>query len=122
CGAAFAADDHPKVESFFGFNYTRVNSASNVPAFSANGGAGAVTVNFNKWVGFVGEIGAVHNGNISDVHLDTTLSSFMFGPRISLRYSRFSPVFHVLMGGVHGSTSIAVAAIPVAWNVPVSEP
>jgi hypothetical protein len=127
CGVAFAADDHPKVETFFGFNYTRVNSASNVPAFSANGGTGAVSVNFNKWVGFVSEVGTVHNGNISDIHLDTTLTSALFGPRISLRYSRITPFFHILMGAVHGSTSIAVSAIPIATQpslpgVPVPPP
>lgn len=114
CGGAFAADDHPKAEAFFGYTYTRVNSASNVPAFSANGGTGAVSVNFSKHVGFVSEIGAVHNGNISDVHLDTTLTSFLFGPRFSLRYSRVNPFFHVLAGGVHAGTSSAVSAIPVA--------
>ena len=122
CRVAFAADDHPKAESFFGYTYTRVNSATDVPAFSANGGAGAVAVNFNKWVGFVGEIGSVHNGNISDVHLDTTLTSFLFGPRVSLRYSRVTPFFHVLMGGVHGSTSISVQAIPVPDSFPSTQP
>ena len=94
-----------------------------MPAFSANGGTGAVAVNFNKHVGFVSEIGSVHNGNISDVHLDTTLTSFLFGPRVSLRYSRVTPFFHVLMGGVHGSTSIAVQAIPSTGNTyPTTQP
>ena len=37
---AAAAQDVPKAEVFTGFTYTRVNSASNVPAFSAIGGGG----------------------------------------------------------------------------------
>src|SRR5882757_11534307 len=108
---AFAAEQ-PKVETFFGFTYTRVNSASNVPAFSANGGGGQAVVNVNKWLGFVMDIGAVHNGNVSDVHLDSTFTNFLFGPRISLRYSRIRPYFNVLFGGIHAGTSIAVTGIP----------
>src|SRR5437763_3548072 len=123
CGAAFASDDHPKAEAFFGYTYTRVNSASNIPAFSANGGTGAVSINFNRVVGFVSEIGAVHNGNISDVHLDTTLTSFLFGPRLSIRKGRVTPFFHVLLGGVHGSTSSGVqATIPPSATQPIYVP
>src|SRR3954467_15625289 len=110
---SYAADDHPTWETFAGFTYMRANSATNVPAFSTNGGGGQVAVNVNKWVGFVMDIGAVHNGNISDVHLDTTLVNYMWGPRVSLRYSRFTPYFNVLFGGVRGSTSVALNAIPV---------
>src|SRR4051794_12818474 len=103
-----SAQDYPRVEAFAGFTYTRANSASNVPAFSANGGGGQLAVNANKWVGFVMDLGAVHNGNISDVHLDSTFTNFLFGPRISLRYSRVRPYFNVLFGGIHAGTSIAV--------------
>src|SRR5882724_8720993 len=85
---AFAADDHPTAETFLGFTYMRANSATNVPAFSTNGGSGQLAVNFNKWVGFVMDIGAVHNGNIGGAHLDSTFVNYLFGPRISLRYSR----------------------------------
>jgi len=113
CGSMAFAGDQPKAETFFGYPYTRVNSASNVPAFSANGGGGQFVVNFNKWAGFVMDVGAVHNGNISDVHLDTTLVNYLWGPRISLRYSRITPYFNVLFGGVHAGTSIGVSAIPV---------
>ena len=118
CCVAVCAQDHPKVETFFGYTYFRANSATNVPSFSANGGDAQFAINFNKWVGFVADIGAVHNGNISSNHLDTTLSNFLFGPRISLRYSRITPFFNILFGGVHGGTSIAVSAIPVATQLP----
>ena len=110
---AFAADDHPKIETFAGFTYMRANSATDVPAFSTNGGGGQLAVNFNKWVGFVMDIGATHNGNISDVHLDSTFVNYLFGPRISLRYSRITPYFNVLFGGMRASTSVAVNAIPI---------
>jgi len=109
-----AADDHPKVETFLGFTYMRLNSATNIPAVSANGGGGQAAVNFNKWVGFVMDIGAVHNGNIGGNHLDSTFINYMFGPRVSLRYSRVTPYFNILAGGMHVGNSIPVSAIPIA--------
>ena len=90
---AAAAQDVPKVEVFTGFTYTRVNSASNVPAFSANGGGGQFVVNAGRHFGFVTDIGAVHNGNIGGYHLDTTLTNFMFGPRFAVHGHRVSPYF-----------------------------
>ena len=111
---AFAADDHPKIETFAGFTYMRANSATNVPAFSTNGGGGQLAVNFNKWVGAVMDIGAVHNGNISDQHLDSTFVNYLFGPRVSIRKGRITPYFNVLFGGMRASTSVAVSALPTA--------
>src|SRR5689334_8971750 len=114
-----AAQDVPKAEVFTGFTYTRVNSASNVPAFSANGGGGQLVVNLGKWIGAVADVGAVHNGNIGGYHLDTTLTNFMFGPRIPIRVSnRVTPYFQTLFGGVYGSTSYAVDIPPGAPVTP----
>ena len=113
CGTMAFAGDQPKVETFLGFTYMRANSATNVPAFSTNGGGGQVVVNVNKYLGFVMDMGAVHNGNISDVHLDSTFINYLWGPRISLRYSRVTPYFNVLFGGMHAGTSVALNAIPV---------
>jgi opacity protein-like surface antigen len=118
--SAFAADDVPKVEVFVGYNYTRVNTSTDVPSFSANGAGGQVAVNVNEWVGFVGDFGSVHNGNIEGVHLDTTLTNYLFGPRISIRKSRVTPYFNILFGGVHASTSGNVSAIlPTAVQLPI---
>ena len=102
------AQDVPRVETFVGYTYMRANSATDVPAFSMNGGGGQIAVNFNKWVGFVMDMGAVHNGNINDRHIDTTVSNYLFGPRVSLRYSRIRPYFQTLLGGAHLGTSTAV--------------
>jgi opacity protein-like surface antigen len=114
------AQDVPKVETFVGYTYTRFNSATDVPAFSANGGSGQFAVNLNKYLGFVADVGAVHNGNISDVSLDSTITNFLFGPRVSLRYSRFRPYVNVMFGGVYASSSIPVSAIilPPGANLP----
>ncbi len=104
-----AAQDVPRGEVFLGFTYMRVNSGTDVPAFSANGGSGQFVLNLGKWIGAVADVGAVHNGNIGGYHLDTTLTTFMFGPRIPIRVSnRVIPYFQTLFGGVYGSTSVNV--------------
>jgi len=103
-----AAQDVPKMDLFAGYTYTRVNSATNVPAFSANGGGGQFEYNFGRWISAVADIGAVHNNNIGGFRLDNSWTNFLFGPRVSLRYSRLRPYFQTLFGGVYGSASTAV--------------
>jgi hypothetical protein len=106
---AAAAQDVPRAEIFLGYTYTRANSATDVPAFSANGGGGQFVYNFGKWIGAVADLGAVHNGNIGGYHLDTTMTNFLFGPRVPIRvHSRVTPYFQMLFGGVYASTSARV--------------
>ncbi len=112
--AIAAAQDTPRAEVFLGYSYNRVNSASNVPAFSANGGSGQFVLNLGKWIGAVADVGAVHNGNVGGYHLDTTLTNFLFGPRIPIRGHRVIPYFQILFGGVYGSTSAKVDVPPTA--------
>jgi len=99
------AQDVPSQEMFVGYQYTRFNSATNVPAFSANGGGGQYAYNFNKWLSAVGDLGFAHNGNIGGFQLDSTTRSFVVGPRVSLRYSRLRPYFQWLFGEANASAS-----------------
>lgn len=115
-----AAQDVPRGGVFLGYTYTRMNSATNVPAFSANGAGGQFALNFNKWFSAVADIGAVHNGNIGGHGLDTTLTNFLFGPRLSLHYSRITPYFNILFGGVYGATSVPITLPPGTVIVPPS--
>jgi outer membrane protein OmpA-like peptidoglycan-associated protein len=109
-----AGADVPKVGVYLGYDYVRFNSATNVPAFSANGGGGQFIYNFNGWVSGVADLGAVHNGNISGYHLDSTIANFLFGPRLSIRRSHIvTPYFQVLWGGVYAATSTQFIGIPV---------
>jgi Outer membrane protein beta-barrel domain len=111
CAMAAVAQDVPKYETFLGYTYVRANSATNVSAFSANGGGGQFAYNFNKWLAAVADLGAVHNGNINGHMLDSTLANFLFGPRVSLRYSRIKPYFQVLWGGVYATSSTQVSGL-----------
>jgi hypothetical protein len=119
-----AAQDTPRFETFAGYTYVRANAAKDNPSFSANGGSGEFVVNFNRWVGFVTNIGAVHNGNISEYHLDNTYTHYMWGPRVSFRNdSRFTPFAQFLLGGVHAGASTQVTAtIPPQASNPIYIP
>ena len=91
---AAAQDTTPQMETFLGYTFTRANSATNVPAFSANGGSGQFVYDFNKWISAVADVGAVHNGNIHNIHLDTTIANLLVGPRLPVRlWSRVTPYF-----------------------------
>ena len=106
--SVYAADEAPQADVFLGYSFLRANSARDIPAFTANGGAGTFGYNFNNNLGLEAEFGGYHNGNIHNVHLDTTMATFLFGPRFSWGRSKtFDPYVHFLFGGAHVSTSIA---------------
>ena len=106
-----AAQDTPKADLFLGYSFLRANSARNIPAFTANGGLGTLGFNINDHVGLEFEFGGYHNGNIHDVQFDTTMMTYLFGPRFALtgRSKRVSPYIHTLFGGIHLTTSLPVA-------------
>ena len=72
CALTAAAQDTPRVETFLGYTYQRANSASNVPAFSMNGGSGQVAVNFSKYCR--GKQPVVYSGGGRYPHPPATLS------------------------------------------------
>lgn len=99
------AQDLPRVETYLGYTFVRVNSGINVPAFSANGGMAEIAFNFNKWFAAVGSFPTAHNGNISGLHVDQTLFGYMFGPRVHVRFGRITPFFETLFGATHDARS-----------------
>src|SRR6516162_379411 len=82
---AAAAADYSRMETFLGYAYVRTNSATDVPAFNANGGGGQFAYNFNKVFSAVADVGAVHNNNIGSAEIDNTTLNFLLGPRVSMR-------------------------------------
>ena len=107
--AACSAQEVPKQEVYLGYSFMRVNAATRVPAFTANGGLGAIQYNFNEYFSGVAEFGGYHNGNVSGVQLDSTLMSYLFGPRLTLNKTGVTSVFvHGLFGGTHYTRSIFV--------------
>ena len=126
---AAAAQDMPKMETFLGYTYVRANSATNIPAFSANGGSGQFVYNFSKYFGGVLDLGAVHNGNLSGFQIDSTAVNFLLGPRWSFRFSRLTPYLEALFGGSYlaessrvssiVSTPVIVLPVPTTGLVPI---
>ncbi len=49
--AALAEDEAPRMETFLGYTFTRANSATNIPAFSANGGSGQFVYQLQQMAG-----------------------------------------------------------------------
>ena len=93
-----AADDLPKAGAYLGYQYVRFMPGGIVPDFNANGGGGQFIFNSNHWLGAVVDVGAVHNGNITDFNLDSTFINFLAGPRVSIR--QIEALLAVLPGAV----------------------
>jgi hypothetical protein len=105
--------DVPKADLFLGYSFLRANSAREIPAFTANGGLGSIAWNFNNYIAGEAEIGGYHNGNIHNIQFDTTMMTYLFGPRFSFGRSRtVSPYVHTLFGGIHLTSSLPVSAVP----------
>src|SRR5271165_6750484 len=110
---AFAQDGPtPKADVFFGYSFLRVNSAQQIPAFTANGGVSTLGLNFNNHFGLEAEFGGYYNGNVKNLQLDTTSFSYLFGPRVSYgRTKRFDPYLHALFGVNRASTGVDASSI-----------
>jgi opacity protein-like surface antigen len=103
CGVAAHAQDVPKVDIFAGYSYVRENpSPAGVGSFSLNGGSASAAYNVNNWLSGVADFGGYHNGNILGTKVDGTLSTYLFGPRVSYRhFGRLTPFGQVLFGVAH---------------------
>ncbi|HZS55065.1 MAG TPA: hypothetical protein VFA65_11720 [Bryobacteraceae bacterium] len=126
-----AAQDVPRQEVYLGYDMLRNNSATNIPAFTANGAGGQYVLNINSWLGVLGDIYAAHNGNVfgsfTDPRtgitypggkLDNTAAFFQFGPRVTIRHwSRVNVFFEMLPGFANGHTSIPVQ-LPQPIEIP----
>jgi opacity protein-like surface antigen len=108
-GATAQAQDVSKVDIFAGYSYVRENpSTSGVTSFSLNGGSASIAYNANSWLSGVADFGAYHNGNLLGTGASGTLSTYLFGPRISYHhYGRITPFGEVLFGVAHAGASIA---------------
>jgi hypothetical protein len=115
CAAgALAQEETPLTEVGLQYQMLRVNSSRNIPSFTANGGTASFQMNFMDHFAGVAELGAQHNGNIHNVHLDNTWTTYLFGPRLSVtkRSSRIVPAFECLFGGVNVAASIKSPLLP----------
>jgi outer membrane protein OmpA-like peptidoglycan-associated protein/opacity protein-like surface antigen len=106
----------PRAELFVGYSYLRAMpapAAGNLVMWM-NGGSTSLALNFNRYLGIVGDFGAYTNSKIqfqggygSTVDVDNAnigAFSYLFGPRLSFRSnSRITPFAQVLFGGMHAN-------------------
>jgi len=105
--AASFAQDVPKLDVFVGYSYVRDNpSTSGVPSFNLHGGSASVAYNANNWLSGVADFGGYHANNILGSGVDGTISTYLFGPRISYRkHERITPFAQALFGVAHATGS-----------------
>ena len=102
-GVVACAQDVPKFDLFAGYSYVRANpSTSGIDSFNLHGGSASLSYNANHWLSGVADLGGYHANNILGTGVDGTLSTYLFGPRISYRRSsRVTPFGQVLFGVAH---------------------
>jgi hypothetical protein len=97
-----SAQNFPKVEASTGYTYLRFNPSTGASA-NCNGGYGSVAVNFNHWVGVVGNVDACKTSGPAP-GTNGTATTFLVGPKFAYRRCcRVTPFGQLLVGGIHGT-------------------
>jgi opacity protein-like surface antigen len=118
CGGIAHAQETPKIDVFAGYSYIRDNPGpTSGDSFSLNGGNASVTYHIKDWISGVADFGGYHNGNILGTGADGTLSTYLFGPRVSYRsYRHFTPFAEALFGVAHAGASIGGGTLGSTQN------
>ncbi len=121
------AQETPRVEIFGGYSYLRVTTdddflgpnggSGSLDSISGNGFMTSAAYNLTKRIGIVGEFSRhtketnlqnlIRQTGIPNVRVETRVSTFLFGPRFTLRSESVEPFAHFLVGGAHGSFDIS---------------
>jgi hypothetical protein len=95
-GAATQAQERQTIDIGVSYSYVRYNPATaGFKSFSMNGGSGSVAYNFKSWLSGVADVGGYSKHNILGNGVDGSLSTYLFGPRVS----------HALRSGVGGHSA-----------------
>jgi outer membrane immunogenic protein len=94
-----------RLEAGGNYNYVRANAPpGGCGCFSMNGGAGWFAYNFTPGLAGVGEVGSAHGSNIDGTTGSLTVTSYLFGPRLSWhRRHGITPFSQILLGATHAS-------------------
>ena len=105
----------PKVELYGGYDYVRYNAnprINGVPSsvsYGANGMSGQAVYNTNNRFGIVGELSGY---SLARQGRNTTYqSSYLFGPRVSLRRHVVTAFAQVLFGGVWAADGVTLGPV-----------
>jgi opacity protein-like surface antigen len=100
---SLSAQEAPKFDLFAGYSYLRANPAtSGIDGFNLHGGSASVAYHVGDWLSGVADFAGYHSNNILGTGIDGTLSTYLFGPRVSYRRNRhFTPFAQALFGVAH---------------------
>src|SRR5713101_646729 len=77
---------YPRYEGAGMYDYTVFHPGAPFSSFGNHGGSGSFDYNATSWLGLGGEIGGFHyQRNVGGVRSSGNLTSYLFGPRLSLR-------------------------------------
>jgi hypothetical protein len=100
-------------EVFGGYTYFRANvlEGANLDGWNVS-----ATGRINDWLGIVGDFGGQYGSPNAFVfgparNLDTSVHSFLFGPRLYANYSGISPYVHALFGAARSSAVTPIGTV-----------
>jgi outer membrane protein OmpA-like peptidoglycan-associated protein len=107
----------PKYEIAVTYDYVNFNPGSPFASFNNHGAAGSFTYNPSKWLGLTAEVGGYQfDRNLfpltgSNNPVSGSFTSYLFGPRLSLRkYNRFVPFGEFLIGAARSGVELTGAS------------
>ena len=111
-----AQENASKINIFAGYSYIQsYPSTSSFDSFHLNGGSASGAYNITNWLAGVADFGGYANGNIGRTASSATLSTYLFGPRVSYRhFRRITPFGQVLFGA--GRTNASAFASSGSQN------
>lgn len=104
-GAAAQAQERQVIDVGVSYSYVRDNPATTgFKSFSMNGASGSVAVNFKSWLSGVADFGG-YSRYTPPAFGNSTVSTYLFGPRVSVnRYGRVTPFGQILVGVAHSGS------------------
>ena len=112
CASALGQEERTTTDLTLGYSYIRANPATrNSTDFNIHGGTADVALNPRSWFGVVGNFGGYHMNRF-----DSSLGTYLFGPRVYLpTYRRATPFAESLFGLAH-TTGGAGFSLPGSRN------
>jgi hypothetical protein len=118
-----AAQERSEVDLSLHYSYIHAQQVSSGGCcFQMNGGGISLTYHANRWLGLEADIGSAYTGNVNGSGFNLNLTSYLFGPRISLhRGRRLSSYGHVLFGGGHAGGTLYTRGFSVGSSSPAAQ-
>ena len=89
----------PQFEISGTYSYLRANAANSGGGFNLHGGSGSFTYHFSNRFSAIADVGVYRFSGLP-AGLDSTMYTYLFGPRISFQsFKRMTPFAQVLVGG-----------------------